>query len=112
FRAAIVLSWVGALAVLYDHVVAKHLSAFNGEALRRDTKWKAAKTADDLSRLKEYDFLQILAAISVIGNNVKTELEGCLTLRNGAGHPNSLRVAEHRVNSHIETLVLNVFARF
>jgi len=112
FRAAIVLSWVGALAVLYDHVVANHLPAFNTEALRRDVKWKAAKTTDDLTRLKEFDFLQVLAAISVIGKNVKTELEGCLTLRNGAGHPNSLRIAEHRVNSHVETLVLNVFARF
>jgi hypothetical protein len=62
--------------------------------------------------MKEYDFLQILESISVIGKNVKTELEACLRLRNACGHPNSLRLAEHRVNSHIETLVLNVYARF
>jgi hypothetical protein len=112
FRAAVVLSWVGALALLYDHVVSHALAAFNAEALRRDAKWKAAKTTDDLSRMKEHDFLQVLEAISVIGKNVKTELEAALKLRNACGHPNSLKIAEHRVASHIETLSLNVFATF
>jgi hypothetical protein len=27
-------------------------------------------------------------------------------------HPNSLKIAEHVVASHIEILILNVFARF
>lgn len=112
FRAAVVLTWVGALAVLYDHVVAQHLAAFNTEAARRDAKWKDAKSADDLGRMKEYDFLQVLEAISVVGKNVKVELETCLKLRNGCGHPNSLRIAENRVAAHVETLVLNVFSVF
>lgn len=112
YRAAVVLSWVGAVGVLYDYVVTNNLAAFNSEASRRDAKWKAAKTPDDLARMKEYDFLQVLESISVIGKNVKIELEGCLKLRNGCGHPSSLRVAEHRVNSHIETLVLNVYGKF
>ena len=60
----------------------------------------------------EYDFLQILENRSIIGKSVKAELEGCLKLRNGCGHPNSLHVAEHRVSSHIEILALNVFAKF
>ncbi len=109
FRAAVVLSWVGAVAVLQDHVIANHLAAFNAEAARRDPKWKAAKNRDDLSRMKEYDFLQVLEAISVIGKNVKQELEGCLKLRNGCGHPNSMKIGEHRVAGHIETLILNVY---
>jgi hypothetical protein len=112
YRAAVVLSWVGAVAVLYDHVIAKELAAFNAEAVRRDAKWRAAKTADDLSRMKEHDFLQVLESISVIGKNVKVELESCLKLRNGCGHPNSLKIAEHRVNAHLETLMLNVFTQF
>jgi hypothetical protein len=111
-RAAIVTSWVGAVAVLQDVVVKQHLSAFNTEALRRDSKWRDAKTNDDLSRIKEFDFLQILAAISVIGKNVKDELEGCLKLRNGCGHPNSLIVGEHKASAHIETLIQNVFVKF
>ena len=112
FRSAVVLSWVGALAVLYDFVVANKLKDFNTEAARRDARWKAAASADDLGRMKEYDFLQVLAAIGVLGPNVKTELEGCLKLRNGCGHPNSLKLAEAKVAAHIETLMLNVFEKY
>jgi hypothetical protein len=111
-RAAVVLAWVGALAVLYEVVVATHLAAFNAEAQRRDVKWRPAKTADDLARMKEHDFLQIIETLSVIGKNVKTELENCLKLRNGCGHPNTLKVSDNKVAAHVETLVLNVFARF
>lgn len=112
YRAAVVLSWVGAVSVLYDYVKNNKLNEFNTEALRRDSKWRIAKTKDDLSRMKEYDFLQVLVAISLIGKNVKDELEICLKLRNGCGHPNSLKIGELRVSSHIETLVLNVFSKF
>jgi hypothetical protein len=58
---------------------------------------KAAQTVDDLALMKEYEFLQILPTISVIGKNVKQELEQCLKLRNACGHPNSLSIGEHRV---------------
>jgi hypothetical protein len=111
-RAAVVLSWVGATATLYDHVVSHHINAFNTEAKRRDARWKDARNEDDLTRMKEHEFLQVLAAISILGKNVKDELEGCLKLRNGCGHPNSLQLAESRVAAHIETLVLNVFSVF
>jgi hypothetical protein len=111
-RAAVVLSWVGAVAVLQDHVIASHLGAFNTEAVRRDPKWKIAKNRDDLARMKEHDFLQLLEAIGVFGKNVKQELEGCLKLRNGCGHPNSMRIGEHRVAGHIETLILNVYQAY
>lgn len=112
FRAAVVLSWVGAVSVLYMHVVQNRLSDFNNEAMRRDAKWRAAKTEDDLSRMKEHEFLQILEALSMVGKNVKNELEGCLKLRNGCGHPNSLKLADSRAAAHIEVLVLNVFNVF
>lgn len=113
WRAAVVLSWCGAVAVLHDHVVANQLLPFNAEARRRDPKWKDAKTSDDLGRLKEHDFLDHLAAISVLGKNVKRELQdNCLALRNGCGHPNTLRLSEARVAAHLEVLILNVFARF
>jgi hypothetical protein len=112
YRAAVVLSWVGAVSVLYAHVVTGHLHAFNAEALRRDSKWRAAKTSDDLARMGEYDFLQVLEAVSLIGKSVKLELEGCLKLRNGCGHPNSLKIKDHRAASHLEMLILNVFVPF
>lgn len=112
YRAAVVLAWVGAMALLYDHVVSHALVAFNAEAIRRDSKWKPAKTTDDLALMGEFDFLQVLHAISIIGKNVKQELEPRLKLRNGCGHPNSLQIAEHVVASHLEILTLNVFAKF
>lgn len=112
YRSAVVLSWVGASSLLYDHVFMHKLAEFNAEATRRDAKWKMAKNKDDLANLKEHEFLQILHSISVIGKSVKDELEGCLKFRNGCGHPNSLKIGENRVSGHIETLMLNVFSKF
>jgi len=111
-RSAVVLSWAGAISILYDVVLKNHLHAFNTEAKSRNPKWKPAKTADDLAKLKEHEFLQILAAISIIGKNTKTELEQCLKLRNSCGHPSSLKIGPHRVASHIEILMLNVYKKF
>jgi hypothetical protein len=112
YRAAVVLSWVGALSLLHQHIVTHHLIDFNTEAIRRDPKRKQAKTVDDLGRIGEYDFLQILEHISVVGKNVKAELEDCLRLRNGCGHPNPLKLGEAMVAAHVETLILNVFEKF
>jgi len=112
YRAAVVLSWVGAMAVIYDHTVANDLAGFNTEATKRNKKWKSAKTTDDLAEMGEYDFLQIIRAISIVGRNVKTELEGCLKLRNSCGHPNTLQIGKNKAAAHIETLVLNVFSAF
>jgi len=111
-RAAVVFSWVGAVALLHDYVVKHHLTQFNNEASKRDSKWKQAKNSDDLSRMKEHEFLNVLEAISVIGKNVKQELQNALQLRNGCGHPNSLQIGVRKVAAHIETLILNVFAKF
>jgi hypothetical protein len=112
YRSAIVFSWVGAISILQSYIHKNSLAAFNAEALRRDAKWKNAKTPDDIGRMKEYDFLQVLNAISVIGKNVKDELEVCLKLRNGCGHPNSLIVGEHKASAHIETLMQNIYSKF
>lgn len=111
-RAAVVLSWIGAISLLYDHIVKNQLSAFNSEAKRRDVHWKNAKTPDDFTRMKEHEFLNVLEAISVIGKNVRQELQQCLHLRNACGHPNSLKIGERKVAAHIEILVLNVFSKF
>ncbi len=112
YRAAVVLSWVGAASLLYDYIIKNKLAEFNAEAKQRDSKWREAKKKDDIARMKEHDFLQVLVAISVIGKSVKDELEGCLKLRNACGHPNSLKIGEHRVSAHIETLILNIFSVF
>lgn len=110
WRSGVVLSWVGAVAVLYDYVVANHLSTFNAEAIKRNPKWKPAKTTEDLSRMQEADFLVVLESTQIIGKSVKQELEGCLKYRNGAGHPNQMKVGTARATGHVETLIQHVFA--
>lgn len=112
YRAAVVLSWVGAVSLLQEYVVANKLSDFNAGALQRNPKWKSAKTSDDIGLMKEDIFLDILQEISLIGKNVKQELKNGLILRNACGHPNSMRLAEHKVAAHIEDLSLNVFSQF
>ena len=112
YRSAIVMSWIGAVAVLYNHVHANHLSKFNAEAKRVDAKWKDALTTDDLTRMREANFLDRIAALSIIGNDVKRVLKNCLNRRNSCGHPNSLRIRANTVAHHIEVLLLNVFKRF
>ena len=112
YRATVILSWVGAVSLLYDYVVQNRLSDFNAEATRRDNKWRPARNADDLARMKEYDFLEMLEALSIVGKNVKQELRNCLQLRNACGHPNSLAVSQNRTAAHLETLILNVFSKF
>jgi hypothetical protein len=112
FRSAVVLSWVGAVYLLYDEVIKNHLVDFNAEAKRRNPNWKNAKSIDDLTTLKEYDFLQIICSISIIGKNLKQELESCLKLRNSCGHPNTFVIGENRVASHLEVLILNVYNNF
>lgn len=112
-RAAVVFSWAGAVSLLYDHVLKNRIAEFNAEAVRRDPKWRSAKTKDDLARMKESDFLDILAAISMMGKNAKEHLKNtCLNIRNSCGHPNSFKLGKHTVEAHLEALVLNVFQRF
>ena len=112
YKSAVVFSWVGALSILYEYVVNNCLSDFNKEALKRDSKWKVASNVDGLARMKEYDFLQIIEAITLIGKNTKNELEQCLKLRNSCGHPSTLRIGENTVASHLEILILNVYNVF
>ncbi len=114
YRSAVVLSWVGAISLLHNQIIKSHLAIFNAEAQKRDAKWKSAKISDDLSRMKESDFLDIIGTppVSLIGKNVKDELKNSLQLRNACGHPNSLKIGENRVSAHLEVLILNIFSKF
>lgn len=113
YRAAVVFSWAGAVALLYKRVFSTKLNEFNTEAGRRDAKWLAVKQQDDLGRMKEHTFLDVCEAIGIMGKNVRQILQNeCLMLRNACGHPNSVVIAENSVAAHIEKLIKNVFVRF
>jgi hypothetical protein len=111
-RSAVVMSWLAAVYVLQLYVEQHRLVDFNAEAVRVDSRWKAARTIGELGRMKESDFLDRLVGISVLDKNVKSALQRCLDLRNACGHPTSMKVGVNTVAAHIETLLLNVFARF
>jgi hypothetical protein len=111
-RAAIVLSWVGAVYLLYSHVVATKLNEFNTEARRRWAKIKDASDIDDLARMKESDFLSVIEHLRVISRAEAKELAGCLDRRNTAGHPNSHNFEEVTVGHHIQTLITAVYLKF
>jgi len=112
YRSAIVLSWVGAVSILFDWIIVNKLNDFNAVLVTKFPNSKPIKTVNDFGKLKEKDFLEILHSISVIDKNVKQELEKCLILRNSCGHPNKLKIAEHTVAAHLEILSLNVFEVF
>ena len=112
YRAAVVFSWVGAVAVLHDYVFQHVLAQFNAEAPKHDAKWKDAKTIDDLGKMKEFTFLETITAISTISQNVKQALEECLRRRNACGHPSSYQLSQRQAVAHVETLILNVYSRF
>ena len=111
-RSAVVMSWIGAISILYDYVVANRLADFNAGAKQIKQDWKTAVTKDDLAKMREVDFLEILGHLSIIGGNVKEELKNRLRLRNSCGHPNSYQVGKHQVEAHIEFLILNVYEKF
>ena len=112
YRSAIVMSWIGAVSVLHKLIVDQHLSRFNAEARRVDGRWRTAATRDDLTRMREAELLDRMAALSIIGKDVKKALKECLDRRNSCGHPNSLRIRANTAAHHLETLLLNVFTRF
>jgi len=55
------MSWLAAVHVFKVEVHQYHLEAFNAEASREDSRWKAAKTTDELGNMKEVDFLDRVA---------------------------------------------------
>ncbi len=112
FRSAIVMSWVAAVDVLRKHVLQTSLKRFNTEARRRNPKWRAAKTVDDLGNMREADFLECISALSIIGGDVKKALRECLDRRNSCGHPNSLTIAGASAAHHLDILLRNVFTVF
>ena len=112
YRSAIVMSWVAVVAVLHNYIHANCLNDFNAEARRVNSKWKNAKTIDELGRMRESDFLDRIEALSLIGQNVKRELKSCLDRRNACSHPSSLQFSANTAAHHIEILLLNVFKCF
>lgn len=121
YRAAIVLSWVGAAHIIQDHIILHHRTAFNAAGAARVTKAAASgnkynfspvKSAKDFGVIGEAEMLQLCQDASILHKAEKQILQDRLDLRNQCGHPNPLVIAEHAVASHIEILMLNVYSKY
>jgi hypothetical protein len=112
FRAAIVLSWVGALWILYTRIQQKHASDFVLEAQARGYKSFQIKNTEDFGKIpKESIFLEIAEKIGAITKTERRELVDCLDRRNDAGHPNEFEPGEGIVAGHIEVLLKYIFSK-
>ncbi len=111
-RSAIILSWVGAIYLLYDYVLRNNLDEFNDDARVRIKKWKDVVDHDDFSAMSERNFLDTLCRMSVISKHTKKSLIECLDRRNDSAHPNTMKVDDITVAHHISLLLSNVYQPF
>jgi len=112
-RAAIIMSWCGAISSMQEFTFEKHLDAFNIDAVKNGLLKGPAKTLADMRDIsKESLFLESLARVSILDNASKRALKRCLDRRNDVGHPSEVKLSDAAVADHFETLMLNVFERF
>jgi hypothetical protein len=114
YRSAIVLTWVGAVYLLYQHVLKNKLTEFNQEGHRRFQKgWTDVANVDDIATARtESVFLNMLEHIGVLTKAEQKELQNCLDRRNTAGHPNSASFEEVTVGAHIHELIAKVYSKY
>jgi hypothetical protein len=115
YRSAIVLTWVGAVYLLYQHVLKHRLAEFNQEGHRRFQKkgWSDVGDVDGLATtVTESVFLNMLEHIGVVTKAEQKELQNCLDRRNTAGHPNSASFEEVTVGAHIHELISKVYRKY
>jgi hypothetical protein len=121
YRAAIVLSWVGAAHIIQDYIVVNHRDEFNAAGTARLAKAAAngnkysftpVKSGKDFGVVGEAEMLQLCQDAGILHKAEKQILQDRLDLRNQCGHPNPVVIAEHTVAHHIELLMLNVYSKY
>jgi len=113
FRAAVLLSWCGAIFLLQERVFQHHLAAFNADGVANGLFTHPIESLSDLrGALRDGQFIEVLRRISVIDESEKRALGHCLDRRDACGHPSEFRLEEAAVADHLESLMLNVFDRY
>jgi hypothetical protein len=113
YRAAIVMTWLLTMDVLYEYVIKKKLSDFNAALLKNTRFCKLIiSNKEDFEEMKEGEFLLLLGSAGIITGNEKKILEEKLGIRNTAAHPNSIVIKESRAANAIEDLVINIISKF
>ncbi len=112
-RAAILMSWLLAMDVLYMCVLTNHIVDFNA-AVQTHGKYKKIKfdKKEDFSDIKESDFIELLRVSRIISGDIKKILDAHLNFRNTTAHPNTIIVKESKAISFIEEIVENIIVKF
>lgn len=113
YRAAILMTWLLTMDLLYEFVINNKLTEFN-EAVSRNTSFKNVvfTNKDDFSSMKENTFITLLGSASIITGDQKKMLEEKLGIRNTAAHPNTIEIRESKVTNFIEDLIINIISKF
>jgi hypothetical protein len=109
YRSAIVMSWLAAIFVLQQDLIAMHLKQFNDEMTKVNSSLKKIQRIDQLGSVKESEQLVRMCAIGMFSKSIKKELESCLDRRNSCGHPTDVQYGHATAEHHIEILLNNVF---
>lgn len=108
FRATVVMAWNMAYSHLCDYVLKKHLSAFNGELPKINSKAKLIVSLDDFAELKESEVLRCCRSANITPKNMDVVLQEKLKRRNTAAHPSQILVDRLKAEETVKDLVENV----
>ncbi|MBB6329830.1 hypothetical protein HNP24_000780 [Chryseobacterium sediminis] len=113
FRAAVLMTWLLAIDVLYENILKNNLATFNN-AIQLHGKYKkiVISKKDDFSDIKESDFIELLRVAKLISNDVRKILDEKLGIRNSAAHPNSIIFDELKCMSYLKDLIINVIEKY
>lgn len=112
-RASILMTWLLAMDILYEHILNYNLTIFNN-AIQTHGKYKKITILkkDDFSDLKESDFIELLRVAKLISNDIRKILDEKLGIRNSAAHPNSIVFDEFKTMGYLKDLIINVIEKY
>ena len=110
YRAAIILTWLLCMDILYEDVLSwSNLVIFNS-AIQSHGKYKKniIFKKDDFSDIKEVDFIELLRVAKLITNDMRKILDEKLWIRNSCAHPNGIKILDYKAIAFIQDLVSNI----
>jgi hypothetical protein len=114
-RAAIVMAWAGTVYNLRQKIHKQGPAGYARFTTLLQAGYKQYKkpltTFNDLEDIKDVELLDICEKMDIVkGKSVKKQLEHCLDLRNGVGHPTNVRPGPIRVKAFFEDIIEYVLA--
>jgi hypothetical protein len=114
FRATVVMAWNLAYSHLLNHILDKHLVAFNAAIVAKFPKRAnvaAVKKDDFLDEFGEFEVIEVASKAGIVPDNMKGILKEKLAKRNRAAHPSALIFDASQAEEAITDLVNNVILK-